>query len=206
MSAAPAQRTEAPSVTNPLEHQVIAFPLRQHDQTDGVLMWLTIERANDDGVEGYRIAERRHRDRSYPDDRSVFAPREMAVDLARALAEAEAGKRAHSIGAGGAVTAANLAHIADLPPGWAIAFIEMLSELPAGYVVGWAREKLGSMQLGPTDDHPAIIERYRQRTLRTCAVCGAPGRLMQRGGFHLPHCAACGASKGFTDPPPRGDA
>lgn len=101
----------------------------------------------------------------------------------------------------GALTADNVIHLLELPKGWAILWLELLQELPEGYKVSWAAESFGGLRLSPIGEHGNIILDAAQRSKRTCAVCGSPGRMQQRNGVYRPHCQACAAIEGFDDPP-----
>ncbi len=194
------------AMSEPLVYLVATLPWVEPGQTERARPWLTVERAVEDQVYGYRIAERSRRDHGSPDDPAIFLARESALELAQTLAEAEAGARPYVEEAPGAVTPANITHLADLPKGWAIMFIELLSELPPGYAIDWAAQKFGEMRCSPTGEHESIFSRYEERSRRTCALCGAPGRMMQSGGVYRPHCLPCAVAEGFGDPTQGTDA
>lgn len=111
--------------------------------------------------------------------------------------------RRHAHDPEGAINIENVQHLMGLPRGWATLFLDLLGDLPSDFELDWAIEKLGELRCSPVSDHEHTIDRYTQRSRRTCVSCGAPGRMQQSRGYDLPYCEPCGLRDGFADPLPR---
>lgn len=170
----------------------------------GARHWLVVDRLSGDGFEGFCIAERQDPDRMMSGDQEVVFSEDIAIELARVLARSTGtSARPPADGCVGAFTRTNLTHLMGLPRGWAILFVELLQRLPQGYEVDWVKEKLGSLRVSPIGEHSELLNEFTERSRRTCASCGAPGRMTVSEGFYLPHCSPCAGVEGFEDPPPR---
>lgn len=93
----------------------------------------------------------------------------------------------------------------DLPAGWHGLYRELLEALPP-VEVGYAKEKFGSMRVhsyrAPAEAY-AIFNHYSKRSLKVCAACGCPGRLVERDGHYMTYCPAHALEQGYRPPTPR---
>lgn len=111
--------------------------------------------------------------------------------------------RRHARDPEGAINIENLQHLIGLPRGWATLFLDLLGDLPSDFELASVVEKFGELRCSPIGDHEQTFDRYTQRSRRTCASCGALGRMQQSRGYDLPYCEPCGLRDGFADPLPR---